>query len=122
MRIKLDENLPRHLMPRLASLGHDVRTPREEGLAGASDPMVWEAAQREGRFLITQDLDFSDARRFAPGAHHGVLLVRLREPSRRALMERVERLFREEDVGGWEGCYVVATDRKVRVRRAPIER
>ncbi len=122
MKIKLDENFPRRLVPQLASLGHDVHTPHEEGLAGASDPAVWEAAQREGRFLNTQDLDFSDARRFAPGTHRGILLVRLREPSRRALIERVEWLFRDEQVGQWEGCYVVATDRKIRVRRPRTER
>lgn len=86
MKIKLDENLPRGLVARLASLGHDVHTPHEEGLAGASDPVIWEAVQREGGFLITQDLDFSDARRFASGTHRGILLVRLREPSRRALI------------------------------------
>jgi hypothetical protein len=34
-------------------------------------------AQRAGRFLVTQDLDFSDVRRFEPGSHHGLLLVRL---------------------------------------------
>jgi len=122
MRIKLDENLPRRLVSRLASFGHEVHTPPDEGLTGADDSTLWEAAQREGRFLITQDLDFSDTGRFAPGTHHGVLLVRLREPSRRALVDRVEGLFRVEKVGKWEGCYVVATDRKIRVRRPRIQR
>lgn len=122
MKIKLDENLPRRLVSALGTLGHNVQTPREEGLSGASDQVVWEAAQREGRFLITQDLDFSDARRFAPGTHCGILLVRLREPSRQALIERVERLFGDEDAGQWERSYVVATDRKVRVRRPSNDR
>ena len=34
------------------------------------------AAQSDGRFLITQDLDFSDAREYVPGTHHGLLRVR----------------------------------------------
>ncbi len=117
MKIKLDENLPFDLASMLASSGHDVGTPHEEGLSGAPDDEVWEATQREERFFITQDLDFSDARRFAPGTHHGLLLVRLRQPSRRALSERVQEMFRSEDVGGWARCFVVATERKVRVRR-----
>jgi hypothetical protein len=29
----------------------------------------------------------------------------------------VEQLFVEQDVGAWEGCFVVATDTKIRVRR-----
>jgi len=117
MRIKLDENLPSHLVSRLAAMGHDVHTVAEEGIAGKTDPVIWEAAQREARFLITQDMDFSDARRFRPGSHHGILLIRLRTPSRRALLKRVEDLFREEDVSQWARCFVVATERKVRIRR-----
>jgi len=116
MKIKLDENLPRRLASRLAGMGHDVQTVGEEGIAGRVDPVVWEAAQRETRFLITQDMDFSNAQSFVPGSHYGILLIRLRTPSRRALIQRVEDLFREEDVAQWARCFVVATERKVRVR------
>ncbi len=62
MRIKLDENLPLLIASRLNALGHDVHTTYAEGLAGRPDPQIWEAAQHENRFLITQDLGFSDAR------------------------------------------------------------
>jgi predicted nuclease of predicted toxin-antitoxin system len=116
MKIKLDENLPRRLASRLAGMGHDVQTVGEEGIAGRVDPVVWEAAQRETRFLITQDMDFSNAQSFVPGSHYGIRLIRLRTPSRRALIQRVEDLFREEDVAQWARCFVVATERKVRVR------
>ena len=80
------------------------------------DPAVWKAAQTTDRFLITQDLDFSDIRRYAPGTHHGLLLVRLRVPGRRALTERVRALFTQERVEDWKGCLVVATDVKLRIR------
>jgi predicted nuclease of predicted toxin-antitoxin system len=117
MKIKLDENLPSRLALRLAAMGHDVQTVAGEGIAGRADPVVWEAAQREGRFLITQDMSFSNAQRFVPGTHHGILLIRLRAPSWRALVARAGDLFAEEDVAGWAGCLIVATERKVRVRR-----
>jgi hypothetical protein len=68
MKIKLDENLPHQLAALLADLGHQVHTVFEERLVGRDDMDIGEAAQRESRFLITQDLDFSDARRFAPGS------------------------------------------------------
>jgi predicted nuclease of predicted toxin-antitoxin system len=80
MRIKIDENLPLQIALKLNSFGHDVHTAQDEGLGGCVDPVIWQAAQRDERFLITQDLDFSDARRFAPGTHHGILLIRLRSP------------------------------------------
>jgi len=117
MKIKLDENLPIRLMSILKSLGHGVRTVGEEDLTGRADSEIWEAAQKEDRFLITQDLDFSDVRRFAPGTHHGILLVRLRSPNRRNLIERVQELFQKESVNEWAGCFVIATERKVRVLR-----
>src|SRR5450759_4521488 len=77
MKIKLDENLPVRAAQRLREMGHDVETVLEEGLGGQADAAIWQAAQSEERFLITQDLDFSDMRQFAPGTHFGILLVRL---------------------------------------------
>ena len=117
MKIKLDENLPGRLAVRLGVLGHDVHTVRDEGLEGHLDETIWKAAQSDGRFLITQDLDFSDARRYAPGSHHGILLIRLRTPKRLALIRRIEEVFQQEDVSQWERCLVLATESIVRVRR-----
>jgi len=119
MKMKLDENLPLSLVSILKAFGHDAETTQEEGLQGCPDDQIWEAAQEESRFLVTQDLDFSDFRRFAPGFHCGVLIVRLRTPSREILIERIADLFRTEGAEDWSGCFVVATERKVRVRRPP---
>ena len=118
MKIKLDENLPLRLAILLKDLGHDVHTLHDELLLGHADREIWEAAQKESRFLITQDLDFSDLRQFAPGSHHGILLVRLRSPNRRDLIERIGELFQKENAGEWAGCFVVATERKIRVLRS----
>ena len=117
MKIKLDENLPDRLVQALTDLGHDVDTVILERLAGHDDHAVWQATQQADRFLITQDLDFSDMRRYTPGTHRGLLLVRLPFPGRTALFGRIRSLFAVEDVSTWAGCLVVATDRKLRVRR-----
>jgi predicted nuclease of predicted toxin-antitoxin system len=117
MRIKLDENLPLRLKEVLTSLAHDVHTVTDENLSGKNDRTIWEATQRDGRFLITQDLDFSDLRLFVPGTHCGILLVRLHFPDLENLRRRVSEIFREEDVTSWKGCFIVATERKIRVLR-----
>jgi predicted nuclease of predicted toxin-antitoxin system len=117
VKIKLDENLPAGLVPLLTALGHEVDTVPAEAIGGEDDDVVWRAAQADGRFLVTQDLDFSDARKYAPGTHHGLLLVRLPQPGRIALQDRVTSLFRTEAVETWSGCLVTATPTKVRVRR-----
>ncbi len=113
MRIKLDENLPNRLASLLHELGHDVHTTPHEGLNGRPDQENWEASQSEGRFLITQDLDFSDLRKFVPGSHSGILLVRLHFPSRQSLTKRIGEIFRTERYTDWAGCFIVATDRKI---------
>lgn len=115
MKIKLDENLPVRLAIELARLGHDVDTVITEGLASRPDDIIWRAAQAERRFLITQDLDFSDIRSFRPGTHSGLLLVRLREPGANALLKAVGAIATE--IEQWQGCFVVLTDHKVRVKR-----
>jgi len=118
VRVKLDENLPCDRVSALRVL-HDIDTVGQEGLSGRDDTTVWDAAQGERRFFVTQDLDFSDLRIFEPGTHCGLLLLRLQNPSRRRLQQRLEEVLRLEDVSSWAGCSVVVTDSKIRVRRPP---
>jgi uncharacterized protein DUF5615 len=117
MKLQLDENLPESLLATLSEAGHDVDNVRLEKLVGGSDQQVWKAAQNAGRFLITQDLDFSDLRKFAPGTHHGLMLVRLRVPGRIALAARIGAVFCLDEAPSWARCFVVLTDHKVRVHR-----
>jgi predicted nuclease of predicted toxin-antitoxin system len=117
MRIKLDENIATSAGERLAALGHDVHTVLQEGLRGHPDSDVWTAAQTEERFLVTQDLDFSDERQFAAGSHAGVLLVRLPDAEQWRIADYLAAWFSAPDAGTWDRCFVVATPNKVRVRR-----
>ena len=116
MKIKLDENIPGGLSGVLQALGHDCDSVVDEGLAGYSDLPVWQAAQQAERFFVTQDLDFSDLRQFAPGTHYGILLIRLHNPTRLDLRARLQSLFQTESVEDWARCFVVATDHKIRIR------
>lgn len=121
MRIKVDKNLPDSLAVGLRALGHDADTVVDESLGGRDDRVVWEAAQSEQRFFQTQDLDFSDVRLFPPNAHAGLMLIRIKEPSRRRLSRRVLDVFVNENVEAWKGCYLILTDTKLRVRRPDSE-
>jgi predicted nuclease of predicted toxin-antitoxin system len=97
VKIKLDENLPHRLVQFLRGLGHDVDTVVDERIVGRDDSVVWDRCQVHGRFLITRDLDLSDARKYMPGTHHGLLLIRVPQPGREALFNCVSALFRTED-------------------------
>ncbi len=117
MKIKLDENVTTRVIPVLRKLGHDVHTTSDEGLTGKPDGEIWSATQSEQRLLVTQDMDFSDARKFTPGTHHGILLLRLHSPNQTEIILRLTELFSNEDTESWRSCFVVATEHKVRVRR-----
>jgi predicted nuclease of predicted toxin-antitoxin system len=117
MKVKLGENLPVELVDLLAAQCHDVQTVPGEALAGRPDGVIFRASLSEGRLLMTQDLDFSDVRRLKPGTHPGIVLIRLREPSRRRLVERVRKVLAADSTDTWARCFVVISDRKLRIRR-----
>lgn len=88
MRIKLDENLGNRGATMFRSAGHEVSTVFEEGLASSTDPTVIEACRKEGRCLVTLDLDFSNPLRFPPWEYHGIAVLRL--PPRRAEAQLID--------------------------------
>jgi predicted nuclease of predicted toxin-antitoxin system len=89
MKIKLDENLPLRLAGFLKELSHDVQTVHDERLMGHADHEIWEAAQRESRFLITQEFGFF---RFAP-VHSGHTS---RHPAHTASLAESQKLDRTD--------------------------
>src|SRR5258708_4357624 len=76
MRIKVDEDLPAEASELLTAAGHDAPTVREQGMGGWKDGPLLTAVQSESRFLVTADKGFGDIRRYPPGAHAGILLLR----------------------------------------------
>ena len=116
MKIKIDENLPIEVAEELRKYAHDVATVWEEGLAGSDDSVIWHAAWAEDRVLLTQDLDFSDVRRYGTVPHSGIVVLRLRKATRERVIQRCIDLFSQSV--DWTGCYVTATEQKIRIRRA----
>jgi predicted nuclease of predicted toxin-antitoxin system len=118
MKLKLDENLSRHLAEPLTTFGHDVATAAAEGLLSLPDTEVAAAAKRENRMLLTLDLEFGDLRKYPPGSHPGVVLFRPRSFGPLAVNRFVEGFVRTTDLGTLTGCVVVVEPSRVRVRQA----
>jgi len=117
VKIKVDENVPKRVMPVLGSHGHNAVTVAEEGLTGSDDEAVSRAAGREGRMLLTLDRGFADIRRYPPGQHPGMLVVRLND-QRPSLVETTLRaLLTEYDLDDMAGCIIIAQPGLVRIRR-----
>ena len=76
MKFKLDENLPVELAADLQRLGHSADSVASEGLCGASDQIVLNAALAADRILLTLDKGIANLRRYSPQQHGGVVLFR----------------------------------------------
>lgn len=76
MKFKLDENLPQELADDLIRLGHDTDTVVGEGLVGAKDPVIVQAARDSSRILLTLDKGIASLLQYPIHEHAGVVLFR----------------------------------------------
>ena len=121
MRIKLDENISRHLKPLLSSESHEIVTVEEEGLLGKSDLEIGAIAKHEGRMLFTLDLEFADLRKHPPGEHPGVVLFRPRSMGPLSVNRFILDFAKETDLSSLSGCLVIVEPNRIRIRRPPID-
>ena len=117
MRLKLDENLSRHLKQVLAALRHDVTTAGEDHLLSQPDTVVARAAKSEARMLFTVDVEFGDLRKYPPGSHPRIVLFRPWSLGPLAVNGFVLEFVAGTDLRRLEGCVVVVEPSRLRVRR-----
>jgi predicted nuclease of predicted toxin-antitoxin system len=117
MKLKLDENLSRHLQAMLSHRQHDVLTAGDEGLLSQPDMIIAQAARGEGRMLMTLDLDFADLRNYPPGSHPGIVLFRPSNYGPLAVNQFVDAFVRDNDLEAFTGCLVVVEPKRIRIRR-----
>jgi predicted nuclease of predicted toxin-antitoxin system len=93
VKLKLDENLGNAARTALEAAGHDVSIVPAQGLQGALDDDLILQCKREGRALVTLDLDFANPLRFEPTDYPGIAVLRLpSEPKARVLNELLQTL------------------------------
>jgi predicted nuclease of predicted toxin-antitoxin system len=116
MRFKIDENLHDDVAVLLADRGHDVHTVHTEGLKGCHDDSLARHCKRDGRALVTLDLDFADIRSYPPIEYAGIVVLRIVNQSRssvlRVMASVADLLDREQLV---QRLWIV-TDASIRIR------
>jgi predicted nuclease of predicted toxin-antitoxin system len=88
--------------------GHDVLDLRGTQKEGALDSEVWNLAQKESRLLVTTDKGFAQLRQ---SEHAGVLIIRLRQPNRHKIHQRVIRAINHFTETDWTGKTVIMRDK-----------
>lgn len=87
-------------------------------MGGFKDPALWEAVQAHHQFLITADKGFGDVRRYPPGTHGGILLLRPSEDGIRPLLDLVDQTLASiPSLETLEGLLAVASPQGLRIKR-----
>jgi predicted nuclease of predicted toxin-antitoxin system len=116
MKLKLDENLSRHLKPVLMALGHNVLTAADENLLSRPDTEIARAAAIEERMLLTLDVEFADLRKYPPGSHPGIILFRPISLGPLSVNRFIADFVRSTDLHRLTACVAVVDPVRVRVR------
>jgi predicted nuclease of predicted toxin-antitoxin system len=118
-RVKLDECLSERVATLFAAHGHDVATVRAQGWGGGLDAAVFPRVAAERRLWVTIDLDFADIRKYPPGSHPGILVLRTPVESRRHYEALAAKVLDQIDLDALRGALIVATPGGIRVRHRP---
>ena len=121
MRLLADMHIAPRTVRFLRSLGHDVVRVDELLQSTATDVAIVAAATREGRSILTQDLDFSAVVALSGRTAPSVISLRLSS----SRVERVNAVLQEVLPGVEQdllhGAIVTVQDGRVRIRRLPVE-
>jgi predicted nuclease of predicted toxin-antitoxin system len=93
MQFKIDENLHPEVASLLSQHGHEATTVYDQGLRGHSDAEIAQVCQREARVLVTMDLDFADIRAYPPQDYAGIMVLRLSDQSRSAVLRVFQQML-----------------------------
>lgn len=116
MRFKVDENLPVEAAEALRQAEHDAATVLEQGYGGSADEKLAALCQREGRILVTLDMDFADIRAYPPAEFSGLIVLRLRQQDKHYVLDVLTRLIPLLDQEPLDRHLWIVDERRVRIR------
>lgn len=116
MPFKIDENLHEEVAQMLRRHGHDAVSVYDQQLRGVADDDLAAVCRREGRAIVTQDLDFSNILAFPPQDYAGIIVLRLHDPGRASVLAAMRRLLPLLASEPLSGCLWTVDDAAVRIR------
>jgi len=116
-----DENISPESADHLEALGYSCHSLRREGPWRLSDSEIVAMAKREGRIILTHDLDFGEIYYFAMGGEIDIIVLRLRRQTVKAVNDVLERFLKarvlsEEEL---QHALVILSENTYRVYKGP---
>lgn len=116
MLFKIDENLREEIARLLRRNGHDAIGVYDQRMQGHADEDLAAVCRREGRVIVTQDLDFSNIIEFPPEDYAGIVVLRLHEQSRPSILAAMQRLLPLLASQALAGCLWTVDEVGIRIR------
>ncbi len=104
----------------LRQLGHDALHLHEAGLDRLPDSDIVEEARKEGRILLTSDLDFGDLLAASGEALPSVVIFRLRNMQPDNVNRHLRYILDNHAGDLTQGVIVSVAEDHVRLRRLPV--
>jgi predicted nuclease of predicted toxin-antitoxin system len=120
MKFLVDMPLSPGMASWLAELGHDATHASTLGLSSAGDATLMELARREGRVMITADLDYPRLLALTEAAGPGLILFRGGNYSEQDAIDRMARMFESVPIDQISSSVVVIEKGRIRRRRLPL--
>lgn len=120
MRFLADMGVSYTVVLALRDAGHDVVHLRDEGLQRLPNGEIFTKAEREGRIVLTFDLDFAEIVASLPSSQTSVIVFRLRNTRRENVWSRLQAVLVQSSEALRSGAIVSVEDTRHRVRRLPI--
>lgn len=111
MRFILDENFPKAVIPILQALGHEVDDFRVIGTIGSPDDEIVRMAKKRSAVILSTDRDFFHTLGKNMSGHCGIVVVALKQPTRSAIVARIEWLIQHVGLGRVHGRVFQLRDR-----------
>ena len=112
MKFFLDENFPKKVTPLLEKKGHtvfDIRGTKQEGI---TDTEIFSLAKEAQAIFLTSDKDFYHTIHLTEKPHHGIIVIALRQPNSRAIIEKITWILDNLDRFSFTNECILLTDRK----------
>ena len=122
MRFLLDMPVSFLLLDVLQAHGHEGVHAHQIGKDRAADDELLEIARREGRVIVTADLDFPRLMALSLADGPGLILFRGGNYSDREMCDLLARVLRKVSSEVLERSICVVDRKRIRVTRLPFER
>jgi predicted nuclease of predicted toxin-antitoxin system len=118
MRFLIDQDVYALTVRLLSGLGHDVVTEAQLGLSQAGDVELLQAAQDQGRVLVTRDRDFGViVFQSGQSSATGVVYLRILPTTQTAVHAELERVLNSYSEQELRGSFVVIEPGRHRIRK-----